>query len=51
MRAESLLKHQMAIAKDFYLKNGDTGISLVEITERGKVIHFINNSSHLDIGI
>jgi 2,3-bisphosphoglycerate-dependent phosphoglycerate mutase len=38
----------MPVTKDFYFKNGDTGISFIEITEQGKVIHFLNNTSHLD---
>jgi 2,3-bisphosphoglycerate-dependent phosphoglycerate mutase len=38
----------MPITKDFYFLNGDTGISLLEIRDTGKVIHFLNNTSHLD---
>lgn len=38
----------MPVTKDFYFKNGDTDISCVEITEPGKVIHFLNNTSHLN---
>jgi 2,3-bisphosphoglycerate-dependent phosphoglycerate mutase len=38
----------MPISKNFYFLNGDTGISFLEISERGKVVHFLNNTSHLD---
>lgn len=38
----------MPITKDFYFKIGDTGISLVELTDEGKAIHFINNTSHIN---
>jgi 2,3-bisphosphoglycerate-dependent phosphoglycerate mutase len=38
----------MPISKGFYFLNGDTGISFLEISERGKVVHFLNNTSHLD---
>ncbi len=37
----------MPVNKDFYFKNGDTGISYIEITDQGNVIHFLNNTSHL----
>ncbi len=35
------------ITKDYWFKTGDTGIHLVEITERDRVIHFLNDTSHL----
>ncbi|WP_310257391.1 histidine phosphatase family protein [Fictibacillus barbaricus] len=38
----------MPISQDFYFLNGDTGISLLEIKEYRKVVHFLNNTSHLD---
>jgi 2,3-bisphosphoglycerate-dependent phosphoglycerate mutase len=37
----------MPISKSFYFLNGDTGISFLEISERSKVVHFLNNTSHL----
>jgi 2,3-bisphosphoglycerate-dependent phosphoglycerate mutase len=39
----------MPIKQDFYFLNGDTGISLLEIRESSKVVHFLNNTSHLDL--
>ncbi|KEK25017.1 histidine phosphatase family protein [Bacillus gaemokensis] len=39
---------QMPINMDYYFKMGDTGISLIELTDKGKVIHFINDTSHLE---
>lgn len=38
----------MPISKDFYFLNGDTVISLLEIRETGKIVHFLNNTSYLD---
>ncbi|MBE1554178.1 histidine phosphatase family protein [Sporosarcina limicola] len=37
----------MPVTKDFYFKNGDTGISYIEITEQDKVVHFLNSIAHL----
>lgn len=39
---------QMPINMDYYFKIGDTGISLIEFTEKEKVIHFINDTNHLE---
>lgn len=41
----------MPISQNFYFLNGDTGISLLEIRESSKVVHFLNNTSHLDVDI
>lgn len=38
----------MGISKDYYFKLGDTSISFLELVERNKIVHFINNISHLD---
>lgn len=38
---------RMPVTKDFYFKNGDTGISYIEITEQRNVIRFLNDTSHL----
>ena len=40
--------YQMPINMDYYFKIGDTGISLIEFTEKEKVIHFINDTNHLE---
>lgn len=40
--------YQMPINMDYYFKIGDTGISLIELTEKEKVIHFLNDTNHLD---
>jgi 2,3-bisphosphoglycerate-dependent phosphoglycerate mutase len=39
---------KLPVNKDFYFKNGDTAIHLLEITEQNRVIHFINDTSHLN---
>ncbi|KQL21214.1 histidine phosphatase family protein [Cytobacillus solani] len=39
---------QMPINMDYYFKIGDTGISLIELTDKEKVIHFINDTNHLE---
>lgn len=39
--------YQMPINMDYYFKIGDTGISLIELTDKEKVIHFINDTNHL----
>ncbi|KFN02870.1 histidine phosphatase super family protein [Bacillus clarus] len=39
---------QMPITMDYYFKMGDTGISLIELTDKQKTIHFINDTSHLE---
>lgn len=39
---------QMPINMDYYFKMGDTGISLIELTDKQKIIHFINDTSHLE---
>ncbi|WP_369902353.1 histidine phosphatase family protein [Bacillus manliponensis] len=38
---------QMPISMDPYFKMEDTAISLLEINESGRVVHFINNADHL----
>ncbi|MGE7688936.1 histidine phosphatase family protein [Lysinibacillus sp. NPDC097214] len=40
--------YQMPINMDYYFKIGDTGISLIEFTDKEKVIHFINDTNHLE---
>ncbi|EJR39100.1 hypothetical protein III_03364 [Bacillus mycoides] len=39
---------QMPISMDYYFKMGDTGISLIELTDKQKTIHFINDTNHLE---
>ncbi len=39
---------KMPVDRDFYFKNGDTAIHLIEITDKNRSIHFLNNTSHLD---
>ncbi|EJR04413.1 histidine phosphatase family protein [Bacillus cereus] len=39
---------QMPISMDYYFKMGDTGISLIELTDKQKTVHFINDTNHLD---
>ncbi|GAK06848.1 histidine phosphatase family protein [Geomicrobium sp. JCM 19038] len=39
---------QMQVNMDYYFKIGDTGISMIEFTDKEKVIHFINDTNHLD---
>ncbi|GAK12714.1 histidine phosphatase family protein [Geomicrobium sp. JCM 19039] len=41
---------QMPMNMDYYFKIGDTGISMIELTnaDKNKVIHFINDTSHLE---
>ncbi|MGE6362932.1 histidine phosphatase family protein [Bacillus paramycoides] len=39
---------QMPISMDYYFKMGDTGISLIELTDKQKIVHFINDTNHLD---
>lgn len=36
------------VTKDFWFKTGDTGIHLVEMKEDERVIHFLNDTSHLE---
>ncbi|QHE51542.1 histidine phosphatase family protein [Pontibacillus sp. HMF3514] len=43
---QSFLKNP--ITKDYWFKTWDTGMHLVEITERDRVIHFLNDRKHLD---
>jgi len=43
---QSFLKNP--ITKDYWFKTGDTGMHLIEITERDRVIHFLNDRKHLD---
>lgn len=38
----------MPINMDYYFKMGDTGISLIELTEKEKAIDFLNDKNHLD---
>lgn len=38
---------QMPISMDPYFKMEDTAMSLLEISENGRVVHFINNADHL----
>ena len=38
----------MPISMDYYFKMGDTGISLIELTDKQKTIHFINDTNHLE---
>ncbi|WP_242144782.1 MULTISPECIES: histidine phosphatase family protein [unclassified Bacillus cereus group] len=40
---------QMPINKDYYFKMGDTGISLLELTGKQRMVHFMNDTSHLEI--
>lgn len=40
---------QMPINKDYYFKMGDTGISLLELTGKQRMVHFMNDASHLEI--
>jgi 2,3-bisphosphoglycerate-dependent phosphoglycerate mutase len=39
---------EMPIKRDYYFLNGDTAIHLVEISDRGRVVHFLNNTDHLN---
>lgn len=39
---------KMPISRDYYFLNGDTAIHLVEISNRGKTVHFLNNTDHLN---
>lgn len=39
---------KMPVDKEFYFKNGDTAIHLIEITSTGRLIHFLNDTSHLN---
>ncbi|WP_249685839.1 histidine phosphatase family protein, partial [Bacillus velezensis] len=39
---------QMPINMDYYFKVGDTGISMIELPDKEKVIHFINDTKHLE---
>lgn len=39
----------LGISKEYYFKLGDTSISYVESVEQNKVVHFINNISHIDL--
>ncbi|MEI5906625.1 histidine phosphatase family protein [Bacillus spongiae] len=39
--------YQMPVTKDYYFKNGDTGISFIEIRDEERVTHFLNDLSHL----
>jgi len=43
---QSFLKNP--VTKDYWFKTGDTGMHLIEITERDRVIHFLNDRKHLD---
>lgn len=40
---------KLAVNKDFYFKNGDTAIHLLEISNENRVIHFLNDTAHLDL--
>lgn len=38
---------KMPINMDYYFKTGDTGISLIELRDKERIIHFINDAGHL----
>ncbi|WP_091172641.1 histidine phosphatase family protein [Paenibacillus sp. 1_12] len=38
---------KMPVNKDYYFKNGDTAIHLIEIKSAERIVHFLNDTSHL----
>lgn len=39
---------KMPVSTEFTFRNGDTTIHLLEIIENERIVHFLNNTSHLD---
>ncbi|WP_020614829.1 histidine phosphatase family protein [Paenibacillus daejeonensis] len=39
---------KMPVNQEFWFKNGDTALHLIEISENTQLVHFLNNVSHLD---
>lgn len=39
---------RMHINSEYKFRTGDTGIHLLEIKEKNRIIHFLNNTEHLD---
>ncbi|WP_036673005.1 histidine phosphatase family protein [Paenibacillus sp. HGF5] len=39
---------KMPVEKEFWFKSGDTAIHLIEITATQRIVHFLNDISHLD---
>ena len=39
---------KMPINQEFWFKNGDTTIHFIELSEKGRTVHFLNSDSHLD---
>lgn len=39
---------KMPVNQEYWFHNGDTAIHLVEIVPTGRIVHFLNDTSHLD---
>ena len=39
---------KMPVNQEFWFKNGDTALHLIEISENTQLVHFLNDVSHLD---
>jgi 2,3-bisphosphoglycerate-dependent phosphoglycerate mutase len=39
---------KMPVNQEFWFHNGDTTIHLIEIVSEGRIVHFLNNTSHLE---